>query len=193
MVLVLGAAALFVGLLVFGLLAQAPRSSIDDSLARGRPAQAQPFTLAVLERGQLGATLERKLAGALADGRVSLRELRGLPIVLNVWASWCDPCRQEAPLLERTWRSAGRPTGTLFVGLDQQDITTDAHTFVRSYGIDYLNVRDPATTCLAPTGQPGYLRRTSSAPAARSSITSSGSSPPETFATDSQPRAAAVR
>ena len=68
--------------------------------------------------------------------------MRGVPIVLNIWASWCDPCRQEAPLLERTWRTDGRPRGTLFLGLDQQDATSDATTFMRQYAVDYPNLHD---------------------------------------------------
>jgi cytochrome c biogenesis protein CcmG/thiol:disulfide interchange protein DsbE len=137
------AALAFIGLITFGVLAQAPNSTIDDSLAAGRAAPAPQFVLAVLQRGELGAALDRRLAFAVADGRLGLRQLRGTPVVLNIWASWCDPCRQEAPLLERAWRTDGRPHGTLFLGLDQQDLTGDAHAFMRSYGVDYPNVRDP--------------------------------------------------
>ncbi|MGI8712208.1 MAG: TlpA family protein disulfide reductase, partial [Solirubrobacteraceae bacterium] len=78
---------------------------------------------------------------ARARASVAVAAARGA-VVLTIWASWCDPCRQEAPVLERGWRADGRPTGTLFVGLDQQDAGTDARAFVRSYGIDYLNVHD---------------------------------------------------
>ncbi len=141
--LAIAAAALFVALLTFGVAAQAPNSTIDDSLAQGRAASAPAFDLAVLQRGELGAGLDRRLAPALADGRLGTNELRGIPVVLNIWASWCDPCRQEAALLERVWRTEGRPGGTLFLGLDQQDLTGDAHAFMNSYGVDYTNVRDP--------------------------------------------------
>jgi cytochrome c biogenesis protein CcmG/thiol:disulfide interchange protein DsbE len=140
---VIGAAALFIALLSFGVLAQSPNTAIDDSLARGRPAPAPAFVLAVLQRGELGAAFSSRLASAFADGRLGIRELRGTPVVLNIWASWCDPCKQEAPLLERMWRTEARSRGTLFLGLDQQDTTGDARAFTRAHSVDYPNVRDP--------------------------------------------------
>ncbi|MHB8659575.1 MAG: TlpA family protein disulfide reductase [Solirubrobacteraceae bacterium] len=136
-------AGLFVGLLGFGVLMQAPNTTIDDQLARGHAAPAPAFALGVLQRGELGPGLSRRLARALRDGQLGISELRGIPVVLNIWASWCDPCRQEAPLLERVWRRE-RMTGTmLFLGLDQQDLSGDGLNFLRTYGQDYLNVRDP--------------------------------------------------
>jgi cytochrome c biogenesis protein CcmG/thiol:disulfide interchange protein DsbE len=133
----------FLALLAFGVSAQSPNSAIDDSLAAGHPVAAPPFELAVIQRGELGGALDRRLGSAFADGRLGIRELRGIPVVLNIWASWCDPCRQEAPLLERAWRTEGRPGGTVFLGLDQQDATGDARSFMHSYGVDYPNVHDP--------------------------------------------------
>jgi cytochrome c biogenesis protein CcmG/thiol:disulfide interchange protein DsbE len=135
----------FIGLLIFGVSEQAPNSTIDDSLAQGRAARAPAFELAVLQRGELGARLDGRLAAAFAGGRLGTAELRGIPVVLNIWASWCDPCKQEAPLLERVWRTEGRPGGTVFLGLDQQDLTGDAHAYMRAYGVDYPNVRDPGS------------------------------------------------
>lgn len=134
---------LLLGLLAFGVLAQSHGSTIDDQLAQGRTAPAPPFRLSVLDSGRLGAGLGPRLAPALASGSLSLRDLRGIPVVLNIWASWCDPCRAEAPILERAWRLEGRPAGTLFVGLDQQDAPPAARGFIRTYGIDYVNIRDP--------------------------------------------------
>jgi cytochrome c biogenesis protein CcmG/thiol:disulfide interchange protein DsbE len=133
---------LFLALLAYGLTTQAPDDRIDQALARGKPSPPPELSLPVLQRGRLGPRLSRSLTSALADGRVDVQELRGTPVVLNYWASWCVPCRQEAPLLERSWREQ-RERGVLFLGLNQQDITGDARAFMREFDVSYLNVRDP--------------------------------------------------
>jgi cytochrome c biogenesis protein CcmG, thiol:disulfide interchange protein DsbE len=137
-VLVLG---LFIALLVYGLSTKSPRTDIDDALARAEPVRAPDFELPVLERGSLGPVLERRLRPALADDRVAVDELRGTPVVLNFWASWCIPCREEAPILERAWRRV-HARGVLFLGLNMQDLTDDARAFIREFDNTYLNVRD---------------------------------------------------
>jgi cytochrome c biogenesis protein CcmG/thiol:disulfide interchange protein DsbE len=132
---------LFLGLLAYGLISKAPNTSIDESLSHQRPVPAPGFDLPVLTRGELGPSLSAKVDPALGDGMLSLAELRGTPVVLNFWASWCVPCREEAPILERAWLGA-RSQGVLFVGLDMQDLTPDARAFIRSYHNSYPNVRD---------------------------------------------------
>lgn len=134
-------AVLFVALLGFGLASQAPNLRIDGQLAQGRAAVAPGFDLPILHRGELGPLAER-LRGPLADGRLSLAELRGSPVVLNFWASWCDPCRREAPLLEAGWRRS-RSDGVVFVGLNMQDARSDARRFLREFAVSYPNVREP--------------------------------------------------
>lgn len=136
-----GAVLALLGLLAYGLVARAPDMRVDDSLSRGHPVPAPSYRLAVLRRGALGRRLKRRLAPALSDGWVSPAELRGTPYVLNIWASWCVPCREEAPELVRAWRRS-RARGVLFVGLDMQDTTEDARAFMDHFGVDYLNVRD---------------------------------------------------
>lgn len=135
------AVGLFVALLAYGLLIKAPNDSIDASLAKAHPAPAPGIDLPLLQRGALGRQLGSKLTPALADQRITLAELKGTPVVLNFWASWCIPCRQEAPILERAWEKA-RGNGVLFVGLNMQDLTTDANAFLRQYHNSYLNIRD---------------------------------------------------
>ena len=62
-------------------------------------------------------------------------------MVLNFWASWCIPCREEAPLLEKTWR-AYRDQGVLFLGVSMKDARSDAKSFVKDFGVTYPTVRD---------------------------------------------------
>lgn len=143
-----------VSLLIYGVIARSPRTGIDESLAQARPASAPPFRLRVLRRGDLGTRLSPAVAPALADGWVSPAELRGTPYVLNIWASWCVPCREEAPLLQRTWQQQ-RPKGVLFLGVNQQDVPEDANAFMDEFGVDYLNIRDPSNRTARSYGATG--------------------------------------
>jgi cytochrome c biogenesis protein CcmG/thiol:disulfide interchange protein DsbE len=150
----IAAAAGLVALLAYGVVARNPDTTIDDSLARDQPIAAPSYGLAVLRKGTLGTRLERVLAPAVADGRVASSELRGTPYVLNLWASWCVPCRAEAPVLVREWHRA-RPRGVLFVGIDMQDTDEDAAALMDHFGVDYLNLRDPTNKTLRRYGATG--------------------------------------
>lgn len=127
----------FVALLIFGLVRRAPDLSIEDQLSRSQPAEAPGFDLPVLADGRAGATWRR----AARDERVALDELAGVPVVLNIWASWCGPCREEAPLLRRAAERWGRQ-GVQFVGLNMQDVGGDARRFLRENGLTFPQVRD---------------------------------------------------
>lgn len=79
---------------------------------------------------------------AAAPRAVALRDLRGHAVVLNFWASWCVPCREEAPLLGGVARDY-RSRGLLVVGVDTQDLESPARAFLAQYKVTYLNLRDP--------------------------------------------------
>ena len=77
----------------------------------------------------------------LSGGAFRLSEQRGKLVLVNFWASWCPPCRDEAPTLERAWqRYRGR--GVVLVGLDVWDGEQDARDFLRRFGVTYPNGPD---------------------------------------------------
>lgn len=133
---------LFIALLAYGLSVKGPSNSIDERLADGRSAAAPAFSLELLDPGAVPAPLREDFDRAAADRRISRDELRGSPVVINLWASWCSPCRQEAPLLRNGWRRWGK-RGVLFLGLDIQDLRGDARNFLREEGVTYPTIRDP--------------------------------------------------
>jgi cytochrome c biogenesis protein CcmG/thiol:disulfide interchange protein DsbE len=73
--------------------------------------------------------------------KTSLASLRGKPALINFWASWCEPCREEAPELERFARSL-HGEGRL-VGVDYTDQTDGGREFVRRYGWTFPILSDP--------------------------------------------------
>jgi cytochrome c biogenesis protein CcmG, thiol:disulfide interchange protein DsbE len=131
----------FVGLLVYGLSTKGSSARIDNALSEGNAPLAPSFDLPVLEPGTLPPQLAPKVDRLLAGGSLSVEKLTGVPFVLNFWASWCDPCRQEAPILEEGWKRLG-PKGVLFVGLNMQDNTGDARHFLDEFGVSYPTIRD---------------------------------------------------
>ena len=126
------AALLIIVLLVVGLAASGGSTAIDDALVSGQRPPAPDITLPVLVSGP---------GLPPAGQRVSLSSLKGTPVVLNLWASWCGPCRDEAPIFETAWERY-RAKGALVLGLDLQDLSGNALEFLREYGITYPSLRD---------------------------------------------------
>jgi cytochrome c biogenesis protein CcmG/thiol:disulfide interchange protein DsbE len=122
---VIGASALLVALLIYGVASEATDNSIDEAVASGKRPAAASSELPVLGGGS-----ERSLA-----------DYRGKVVVLNFWASWCLPCKDEAPLLVRADRQLER-RGATVLGVSYKDVPEDALSFVREYDIAYPSLRD---------------------------------------------------
>jgi cytochrome c biogenesis protein CcmG/thiol:disulfide interchange protein DsbE len=137
-----------IGLLGFGLIAKGA-----DELAVGDP--APDAELPVLGGEETG----------------SLADYRGRWVLVNFWASWCDPCRTEAPALEEFQRRHGGPRFTV-LGIDQRDLTDDALEFVEEYELSYPQLRDGEGERADPFGMTGL---------------------PESFLVDPQGRIALIR
>lgn len=105
------------GLVVFGFL----------SSNRGRP---QP--------GEIAPGFDL----VLFDGSpITLGDLRGQVVVLNFWASWCSPCRNEAPALQSVWETY-QDRGVVFLGVNYRDAPAASQAFIQEFGITYRNAID---------------------------------------------------
>jgi cytochrome c biogenesis protein CcmG, thiol:disulfide interchange protein DsbE len=154
-VAVLAGVVALIALLLYGVGAGRTGHALDDAIARGQRPAAPAVELPLLAGGA---------PAALAD-------YRGKVVVLNYWASWCTPCRAEAPLLER-WQRRIATHGATVLGIDSLDVTGDANAFVRKYRITFPVLRDRDGETQRRFGVTGY---------------------PETLVVDRQGRIAALR
>ena len=114
-----------VALLAYGVSENEPDRGVEESLASGHRDPAPPLQLP-------------RLSGVGAE---SLDDYRGQVVVLNFWASWCEPCRKESPLLQRWHRRMRQRDGSV-VGVAVQDLTDDSRRFISEYGLTYPMLRD---------------------------------------------------
>ena len=83
----------------------------------------------------------RLLGGGKAAFEARLTELKGRPVVVNKWASWCPPCRSEFPFFRRQALKRGREVA--FLGIDAQDNDGDAREFLREFPVPFPSYKDP--------------------------------------------------
>jgi cytochrome c biogenesis protein CcmG/thiol:disulfide interchange protein DsbE len=110
-----------------------------DELAAGKLVDAPAFTLDRLDRG----------------GQLALDDLKGKAVVVNFWASWCIPCRDEAPVLQKTYERY-RDRGLVVLGVDVNDFKADARRFMKRYGITYPVAYDGKGSTVGKWGVRGF-------------------------------------
>jgi cytochrome c biogenesis protein CcmG/thiol:disulfide interchange protein DsbE len=132
--------ALLIALLGWQVTSDEGTGGVAAALASGGTPPAPDFELELLDgSGQL---------------RLSSFEERKV-VVLNFWASWCLPCKDEAPILQAGWER-WRDRGVQFLGVDAQDLKTDGRRFVDRYGITYPSVYDGNGSTLGRFGVTGF-------------------------------------
>jgi cytochrome c biogenesis protein CcmG/thiol:disulfide interchange protein DsbE len=115
-----------IALLAVGVSSKGADQTLDDAIANGQKADPPRLDLPPLGGNGLNQTLAN---------------YKGKVVVLNIWASWCAPCRQESPLLEK-WHQQMKTKGGTVLGVDTQDLAGDADGFVKKYGLSYPILRD---------------------------------------------------
>jgi cytochrome c biogenesis protein CcmG, thiol:disulfide interchange protein DsbE len=113
------------------------RSVVPKSF-QGKTLDAPVFTLPRLDSGE----------------QLSLADLRGKAVIVNFWASWCEPCKEESPMLEAAWKKY-KDRGLVVVGIDYDDFKGEARSFAKRYGLTYPLVHDRKKSTVARYGVVG--------------------------------------
>ncbi len=106
-------------------------SSPSSMVARALSAEKAAVNDRMAEKPAAGFRVPR-----LAGGKGSLQDYRGRPVLANLWATWCDPCKREMPALERLWKTH-RTQGFVVVGIDEGEPRAAVARFVRSARVTY--------------------------------------------------------
>jgi cytochrome c biogenesis protein CcmG/thiol:disulfide interchange protein DsbE len=145
-----------VGLLAYGLTTTGTDTTLDAATAQGK--RVEPPT-------------RESLPVLGGDGSGSLADYKGKVVLVNVWASWCEPCRDELPLIQKAHKRLSARGGTV-VGIDVKENSAAALAAVEEYGLSFPNLRDRDGSFVRAWGQTGY---------------------PENYVIDRKGRVAAVR
>lgn len=127
-------------LLVWRVVAANRGAELVKAISAGKRPPAPAFTLPVIWTNS--PTWPPALQRLLTQQKLPLRLLRGRPVVLNFWASWCIPCKEEAPRLNAA--AQAHAGAVVFLGVDVQDLTTDARRFLRRHDVRYASLHDNA-------------------------------------------------
>lgn len=140
-------------LAVAALLTTGCGTSASDSGGGDHPDYAKALAGAPAPLAALHEQENDLLPGGLAAYEKRISQLRGYPVVVNVWASWCNPCRQEFPVLQKLSARYGKQVA--FLAIDSQDSDAAAATFLREEPVPYPSYTDPDKEIVETLGAVG--------------------------------------
>ncbi|HEY2005316.1 MAG TPA: TlpA disulfide reductase family protein [Solirubrobacteraceae bacterium] len=129
------------GLLAVGVVLAGCGSAQPRSTAPGPAQEAVAFKGSPPALASLHDQADRLLGGGTSVFRARLNSLRGHPVVVNKWASWCGPCRIEFPAFQRASVRYGRQVA--FLGIDGKDANGSAEAFLHQFPVSYPSYTDP--------------------------------------------------